>query len=131
VAEGDRLQHLVLGHFLGTRLDHQHGFSVPATTSSICEASCSASWIGDELAIDEADADRADRAAERNARDRQRGGGAVHGQDVGIVLRITGDHQADDLDLVAEALGKSGRIGRSIRRQVRISFLTGAPSRLK
>ena len=37
----------------------------------------------------------------------------------------------DHLRLVAEALGNSGRIGRSIRREVSVSFSDGRPSRLK
>jgi hypothetical protein len=37
----------------------------------------------------------------------------------------------DDLHLVQEAVGNSGLIGRSMRREVSVSFSDGRPSRLK
>ena len=42
---------------------------------------------GDELAVDPADADAADRALERQRRDEQRGRDADHRQHVAVVLR--------------------------------------------
>ena len=108
VAEGERLEHLLLGDLLArpTRPSGRAS-SVPAITSSSGEAAC---WlvgrVGDELAVDQAHPDRADRAVERDAGQAQRGRGAVHGEHVGIVLVVAGDDQADDLDLVAEALGE-------------------------
>jgi hypothetical protein len=60
--------------------------------------------------------------APRGARDRQ---------DVGVVLRVGGHQERDDLRLEAPPEGKSGRIGRSISRLVRISFSAALPSRLK
>ena len=52
-------------------------------------------------------------------------------QDVGVVLAVMGEHGDHDLGLVLEASGNSGRIGRSIRREVSVSFSVGRPSRLK
>ena len=51
--------------------------------------------------------------------------------DVGVVLHVMRQHGGDDLRLVLESVANSGRIGRSIRREVRVSFSVGRPSRLK
>ena len=103
MAEHDRVEHLLLGQFLGFGFDHQHAFlgagdhQVEAQFRQLVDLR-----IEHVLAIDEADARRGDRAHEGNARDRQRGGGADHGDDVRIVLQVMGDDRADDLGLVAE-----------------------------
>src|SRR3989442_1239984 len=59
-----------------------------------------------ELGRHESDSDRGEGTVERDAREGERRGGAVHRQDVGVVLRVGGDREADDLDLVAEAVGE-------------------------
>jgi len=69
--------------------------------------------------------------AGRDRVDGERRGGSIDREDVGVVLAVGREDEADDLRLVVEALGKSGRNGRSIIRQVRISFSVGRPSRLK
>ena len=56
--------------------------------------------------VDEADAGAADRAHERRAGERQRGGGRHHGDDVGIVLQIVRQHGDDDLRVAAPAVGE-------------------------
>jgi hypothetical protein len=84
------------------------------------------------LTVAIADPGRADRAVERDAGQRQRRGGAEQRRDVRIDFLDSFDmHRGDDLDFVGEALGNSGRSGRSIRRQVSVSFSDGLPSRLK
>nr|BFE68574.1 hypothetical protein GCM10020092_018750 [Actinoplanes digitatis] len=60
----------------------------------------------DPLALDVRDAGRADRAAERQARELGRHRGAVHGDDIVGVLRVEREDGLDDLDLVAQALGE-------------------------
>ena len=60
--------------------------------------------VDDELAIDDADADRADGAVERNVRERERAAGAVDAEDVGIVFLVGRVDERDDLRLVAEGL---------------------------
>ena len=60
--------------------------------------------VDDELPVHLADAHGADRTLERDARDRQRRGGAVERQDVGLVDLVGGVDVADDLHVVAEAL---------------------------
>ena len=57
---------------------------------------------GDELAVDPAQANRADRALERQRRNAQRGRGAVHGQHVAVVLAIAGQDEGLDLHFVVK-----------------------------
>ena len=59
------------------------------------------------------DAHGADRALERDARDRQRRGGAVDGEHVVGVLAVGAHDRDDDLGLVAEAVGE-GRAQRPV-----------------
>ena len=105
---------------------------VPATTRS--------SWLSGHLVerriehvfvVDEADAGAADRAHERRAGQRQRGGGRDHRHDVGIVLQVVRQRGDDHLRSQRQPSANSGRIGRSIRREVSVSFSVGRPSRLK
>ena len=60
--------------------------------------------VEDELAVRVADPGGSDRAQERHAADGQRRRGRDHGQDVGIVLAVMGQHGDDDLGLVPEAV---------------------------
>ena len=80
---------------------------VPETTRS---SSDSASWrdrgVDHELAVDAADAHRADRAQERDLADRQRGRRGDRAEDVGVVLLVGREHGQDDLDVVLVALGE-------------------------
>ena len=80
---------------------------MPATTRS--------SWLSRHLVdlriehvfvVDEADAGGADRAHERRAGQRQRGGGGDHGDDVGIVLQVVRQHGDDHLGIAAPAVGE-------------------------
>ncbi len=81
--------------------------SVPAMTRSRVDADLLAvGRVHDEVAVDEPHPDGADRALEGNSGQAERRRGAIHGEDVGIVLLVARDGQADDLHLVAEHLGK-------------------------
>ena len=60
--------------------------------------------VDDELVVDDADADRADRAVEGDVRERERAAGAVDAEDVGVVLLVGRVDERDDLRLVAEGL---------------------------
>ena len=60
--------------------------------------------VDDELAVDQADADGADRAEERQRRDHQRRRGAVDAEDVVRRDEVGRKRGADDLHLVPEAL---------------------------
>ena len=78
---------------------------VPTTIRSTSLSSSSRQRrVDDELAVDAADPDRADRAEKRQRRDHQRGGRAVDAEDVVRDDQVGGEHGADHLHLVAEAL---------------------------
>ena len=81
--------------------------SVPATIRSMSDLSRSA-LVGfrTKLSVEPPDADGADGRVERDERAGQRDGGAVDGQDVGVVLAVGREDEGDDLRLVVEALGE-------------------------
>ena len=58
------------------------------------------------MPADLADAHRADGAEERNVGKRESAGRAVDAENVGIIIRIGGEHEGDDLSLALEALGE-------------------------
>ena len=62
--------------------------------------------VGDELAVDAADAHGAERAGPRDVADHQRGGGADEREHIRVVLAIGAEHDALDLDFVEPALGE-------------------------
>jgi len=49
----------------------------------------------------------------------------------GSTSALTEKYRRDHLHVIDEASGNSGRIGRSINRDVSVSFSVGRPSRLK
>ncbi len=105
VGEVERLEQLRLGHLVGARLDHRQ----PLHRADDDQVERALLLLGErrvdhELALDQADADGADRAEERHRRDHQRRRDAVDREDV-----VRGDHVGredggDALDLVAVAL---------------------------
>ena len=63
--------------------------AVPATTRSSCALlALRRGRVQHVLAVDVADAGAGDRAEEGDAGERQRGGAADHGDDVGVVLQV-------------------------------------------
>ncbi len=78
--------------------------------------------IGDELAFDAADADRAERAVPRNVADHQRGGRADDAEDVGVVLAIGAENDGLNLNFVIPALGKE-RTNRTVGEPAGENFL--------
>ena len=74
--------------------------------------------------VDEADAGAADRAHERRAGERQRGGGRDHRHDVGIVLQVVRQHGDDHLRVAAPALGEQ-RTDRAVDQARGQRFLFG------
>ena len=95
VAEHHGAEHHLLGQLLGLGLDHQHRVrgagddQVELALRHLVDRR-----VEHVLAVDEADAGGADRAHERHARERQRGGGGDHRHDVGIVLQVVRQHGA-------------------------------------
>ncbi len=92
---------------LGFRFDHQHGVGgagddeVELALRHLVERRVEHVFV-----VDEADARGADRAHEGRARQRQRGGGGDHREDVGIVLEIVRQSGDDHLRLAAPAIGE-------------------------
>jgi hypothetical protein len=112
VTELEGLDELLLGELVGGTFDHQHVFRV-ADVDEVERRGIHLldGGIGDELAVDEGDADAADRAVPRNVGDGEGGGGAVDHRDVGVVDQIGRHERADDLDLIEETLGEERAAG--------------------
>ena len=107
VAEEDRVDQGLLGDLAGAALDHDDG--VVGAADDQVEVRLVALGVGrveDELAVEPADADRADGRVERDGRAGQGDGGAVDREDVGVVLAVGREDEGDDLRLVVEALRK-------------------------
>ena len=107
VAEGQRLEHLLLADFLAAGLDHQDCVLV-ARHHQLERGGRDllVGGIGHRLAVHQGHPDRPDRTRERDAGQRHRARGADHREHVRVVVGVRGDDQVDDLDLVAEALGE-------------------------
>jgi hypothetical protein len=125
VAALERLDHLVFRHFLRARLDH-HDAVLGAGDDEVERAALPLleGRVDDEVAVGEADADAGERAALRNARQRQRRRGAGDREHVGIVVGVGRDDERDDLRLVAPAVGEE-RADRAIDQAAREHFLFG------
>ena len=100
-----RVEDLGLGHLVGAALDHQHG--LVGTSDDEIHVGGEELLLGrvdDEVAVDLADAHGADGRRVRNVGDHQRGGRAVHRQDVVRVDLVHGEREVDQLRLTPPAL---------------------------
>ena len=107
MGEEDRLEHHVLAQFTDLALDHDHGVAGTGdhqVESGLLELTLAR--IEHVLAVDVADPGRGNGAGERDVGDHQRGGGAVHGQDVRIELLVGGEDGGDQLGLAGVAVRK-------------------------
>ncbi len=127
-----RAEHHLLGELLGLRLDHQHGIlraghdKVERRGLDLVDRR-----VELQLAVDHADAGGADRPHEGDARQRQRGRGRDHRQDVGVVLEVVRQHGDDDLRVVAVAF-REKRADRPVDQAGNQRFLLrGAPFALE
>ncbi|MCY1393025.1 hypothetical protein D9M71_79120 [compost metagenome] len=126
VGEQHGAQHLVFGQLVGFGFNHQHG--VFGTGHDHVEAGALLLFVirvedVAELRV-EANAGGADRTGERNAGDRQGGGGADHGGDVRIGLLVGRNDGADDLHFVHETFGEQ-RADRTVDQARGQGFLLG------
>ena len=80
--------------------------------------------VGDELAVDAADAHGAQRAGPRNIADHQRAPSADDAEDVGIVFAVGAEDDGLDLDFVVPAFGKQ-RADRPVGEAAGEDFLFG------
>ncbi|MCY1297823.1 hypothetical protein D9M70_472760 [compost metagenome] len=107
LTEDDGAEHDVFSQFLGFRFDHQHRFlgagdnEVERRFVHLVEMR-----VQHVLAVDVADARAADRAHERDARQRQRCGSSNHRQNVGVVFEVMLHDRDDDLGIVLVAIGE-------------------------
>src|SRR6186713_3511116 len=107
VAEHHGTEHDFFGQLFGFRFHHHHRVigagddEIELTFWHLVE--CRIEHI---LVVDEADAGAANRAHKRRARQRERGGGRNHGDDVGIVLHVVRKHGDCHLGIATPAFGE-------------------------
>ena len=107
IGEIHRFAHLRFGDELGFSLDHDDLIGAAGIDEfEFALLHFGAGRIDDELAVDEADADRADRAVERKVREHERCGRTDHRKHIGLVHAVGGEQHARDLDLIEEPLGE-------------------------
>ena len=105
--EQDRLGHDVLGQEVRARLDHHDRVARAGDDQvELRVLELGERRVDDELAVDPADADRRDRAVERDLADRQRRRCGDRADDVGEVLLVGREDRDDELDVVLVALGE-------------------------
>ncbi len=128
VAEHHGAEHDFFGQLLGFQFHHQHRVGgagddeVELALDHLVELR-----IEHVFVVDEADAGAADRAHERRAGQRERGGSRDHGDDVGIVFQIVRQHGDDDLRVAAPAVGEQ-RTDRAVDQARGQRVLFGGPS---
>ncbi len=107
MGELDGVDDLLLRALLGAGLDH-HNAVLGADDHDVEDAyeALSIGGVDDEAAIDQADANCADRTMEWDVREGQCAACAIHAEDVGIVLLVRRVDERDHLGLIAEGLGE-------------------------
>jgi len=127
MAEQDRLRHDVLRQELRSSLDHHDRVARAGDDEVELRAlEVAVGRVDDELAVDPADADRADRAEERDLADRQRRGRGDGPDDVRVVLLIRREDRDDQLDVVLVAVGEQ-RADRAVGQTRRQDRRLGRP----
>jgi hypothetical protein len=128
VRELEGLDEAVLRQLVGAALDHEHVLLV----ADVDQVQRGREHLLDgrvchELAVDQPDPRGRDRPVPRDVGDGERGAGAVHHRDVGLVLLVGREQDADDLDLVQEALGEERAAG-AVAQARREDLLLGRPA---
>jgi len=96
-----------LGQLVGGAFDHHHVVLVADVDEiEVGVVLLLVGGIDDEATFDTTDADAGDRAVPRDVGAEERGGGAVHHEDVGVVDLVGREQQADHLDFIEEAFGE-------------------------
>ena len=107
VRDVERVEDLGLGDLVGAGLDHQDGLVGAGDHEvEVSREEVLLVRVDDEVAVDLADPDRADRLRERDVGDHQRRGGAVHGEDVVGHDMVDRQRDRDELRLAVPALGE-------------------------
>ena len=104
----ERVDHLRLGQLVGRGLDHAERLVVAGDHQVELGVVPALEVAGEQhqLAVQLADADRAQGALEGDLADVQRREGGDHREDVGAVVPVVAEHLAHHLDLLTEALGE-------------------------
>jgi hypothetical protein len=107
LGEHEGVDHVGLGRLVGAALDHDDRVAADGDDDDdVGDLDLVPRGEGDELALHAGDADAGDRAGPRGLADHQGRGGAGDRQDVGLVHLVVREHGADDLGVVAVALGE-------------------------
>ena len=125
MAELQRLDELLFGQLVGAAFDHQHvGLGADIDQIERRTVHLLDVRVGDELAVDQADADAPDGAVPRNVGDGESGAGAVDHRNIGFVDLVGRHELADDLDLIEQAF-REERTARTVAEAGRQDFLFG------
>ncbi len=128
VAEFEGVRDGLFGNFESTGFHHDDGFfragddDVQETFLLLGDG-----WIGDELAVEQTHADGGDGFLKREVRAVARGGSSGDGDDIGIVVAVSGKHHADDLGFIAPSFGKE-RAKRAVNQAGSENFFFGRPA---
>ena len=107
MAELQRRGEIRVGDFLGRALEHERLlFHADVHQVEVALRHLRVGRVGDELAVDASDADRANGTSPWNVTDHQRGGRANHAENVRVVFPVGTEQNALHLDFVIPALGK-------------------------
>jgi hypothetical protein len=120
-----RLDELLLGQLSRAAFDHD---DLPLDAGvhhvEVAEGALRMGRIDNELSVDPAHTDGADRSRERNVANHQCGARPIERQDIGVDLTIRAQEHGDDLRVVKVALWKE-RAQRTIRQASGEDFLLG------
>jgi len=109
VPEFDGAEHDLFGDFSGGAFDHGDGVARARHDHvNLADFHVLHRRVHDELAVDQADAHRADGLEQRNLRDVQGGRSRVDRNDIRVVDVVRRQHGLTDLQFVAESLWKQG-----------------------
>ena len=112
VAEHNRPDHLLVGHFLGARLDHENGVLGPRERKVDRALFLFRNGgIDDVFTVQAADDDRSRRSRPGNIGNGQRNGRTDHGDGFGRDIGIDRKRGGDDDDVVENSLGEKGTDG--------------------
>ena len=105
--EFDGVYHPIFLNFVGSSLDHDDRLGrADHHQIQLAFAHFAVGWIDDKFVVQQADTHRSDRSAEGNVGNGQRGGCAIDGGNIGIVLGIGREHEGNDLGIITESFGK-------------------------
>jgi hypothetical protein len=105
--EEERLDHVVLAHFLAAALDHEDGLAIGRQDDvDVALVALRLAGVGDELPVDPAHADARELEREGNVADRHGERSAGEREHVGVVGGVCREHRGDHLRVVLVALGE-------------------------